>query len=74
MITKEFIIEYLKEYYKRTNSIPRLINKEYPFSAGTILNRFGSINNALIEAGIPLFRNSQVEVNCKQCNIVLLCN
>lgn len=67
-ITKEFIIKYLKEYYKKNKSIPIAKDKQHPFSDKTVLNKFGSWNNALIKAGIPLNRQEPIKVNCKQCN------
>lgn len=66
-ITKEYIIEYLKEYYKIYKIAPRA-TREHPFCKETVLNRFGCWNNALIEANIPLYITKALEVNCKKCN------
>lgn len=52
-IKKEFIIKYLKCYYKKYNKIPIPEDKEHPFSDRTVYNKFGGWNNALIEANIP---------------------
>jgi hypothetical protein len=41
-ITKEFILEYLKEYYEKNKKIPLSRDKEHPFSAKTVSNKFGS--------------------------------
>lgn len=68
-ITKEFIINYLQNYYTQHNDIPKSKDKNHPFSDGTVKNRFGSWTNALIEANIPLRVNPSQIVNCKQCNI-----
>ena len=69
-ITKEFIIEYLKEYYVKNNKIPTVIDKEHPFSQTTVYNKFGSWNNALLEANIPFNKNKPIEVKCENCNII----
>jgi len=69
MITKEFIIEYLKKYYKENKKNPLAKDKIHPFSNKTVQNRFGSWNKALIEADIPLLINVPIKVHCKQCNI-----
>ena len=50
-ITKEYIIEYLKEYYEKYKIAPRA-TREHPFCKETVLNKFGCWNNALIEASI----------------------
>lgn len=66
-ITKEFIIEYLKEYYKNNKKIPIAKDKQHPFSDKTVLNKFGSWNEALTIANIPFSRNKARKVKCKQC-------
>jgi hypothetical protein len=67
IITKEFIIEYLKTYYKINNKIPLLIDKTHPFSQKTVYNKLGSWTNALTEACIPLRINKPLEVECNEC-------
>jgi hypothetical protein len=57
-----------KKIIKKTNKIPRSNDKNNPFCSGTMRNRFGKWSNALIEAGIPLFRNKPLKVNCENCN------
>jgi hypothetical protein len=66
--TKEFILDYLKEYYEKNKKIPLSKDKEHPFSYKTVGNKFGTWNDALILAKIPLIRNNPVQVKCKQCN------
>lgn len=56
IITKEFIIKYLQDYYEENNEIPKSLNKKNPFCAKTVYNKFGSWDNALIQANIPLYR------------------
>jgi hypothetical protein len=65
--TKEFILEYLKEYYEKNKKIPLSKDKEHPFSDKTVGNKFGTWNDALILAKIPLVRNNPVQVNCNNC-------
>jgi hypothetical protein len=65
--TKEYIIKYLKEYYKINNKTPIARDKEHPFSSRTVYNKFGSWSNALIDANIPLNVNKPKKVICKQC-------
>jgi hypothetical protein len=67
MITNQFIIEYLKDYYKRENKLP-LSTENHPFSKNTVSNRFKGWNNALKLAGIPCYKNDKQKVNCKECN------
>lgn len=67
--TKEFIINYLSDYYIKTGQIPIVSSKEHPFSKGTVVNRFGSLNQALIESNVPSHRFLPVQVHCHQCNI-----
>jgi hypothetical protein len=66
-ITKEFIIKYLKEYYEKYNKTPIARDKEHPFSDRTVANKFGTWNDALILANIPLLRNNPVQVKCNHC-------
>jgi hypothetical protein len=70
LITKESIIEYLKNYYEKYKEIPKTTNKDHPFCYKTVSNKFGSWNNALFLANIPLRMNKPVDVKCKQCNIL----
>lgn len=65
--TKENIIKYLKEYYEKNNTIPIAKDKQHPFSDKTVLNKFGSWNNALTIANIPFSKNKARKVKCKQC-------
>jgi len=65
--TKEFILEYLKEYYKKNKQTPLSKDKEHPFSDKTVGNKFGTWNKALIEANIPLNINKSQQVNCNHC-------
>ncbi len=67
MITKEFIIEYLKDYYEKHKKIPLSTDKNNPFNGKTVSNKFGSWNNALISANIPLKYNKAKDVECKNC-------
>lgn len=68
MVSKEIIINYLKEYYQKTNEIPKARDKTHPFSSGSVTNYFGSWANALTESGIPLRMNPPQLVLCKKCN------
>lgn len=67
-LTKEYIIDYLKDYYKKYNKTPISRDKQHPFSNKTVYNKFGGWNNALIEANVPLNLNKPKEVICNQCN------
>jgi hypothetical protein len=72
-ITKELIISHLQDYYNTNCEIPKKTNyKKYnfPFGCTSIRSNFGSWNNALKEANIPLYRQCPIEVNCLQCNIL----
>ncbi len=66
--TKEFILEYLKEYYEKYKKIPLSKDKNHPFSDKTVCNKFGTWNDALILAKIPLLRNNPVGIKCNHCN------
>lgn len=71
-ITKELIINCLKNYYEINKIIPKHTeykNYNFPFGTSSIKERFGTWNNALIEAGIPLNRQDPIKVNCLECNI-----
>lgn len=50
--TKEFIIYYLKNYYETSEKIPIARDQQHPFSDKTVLKKFGSWNNALVQMGI----------------------
>ncbi len=67
-LTKDYIINYLKEYYNKYNKTPISRDKSHPFSDKTVYNQFGGWNKALIEADIPLNVNKPKEVICNQCN------
>lgn len=66
-ITKEYILNYLKNYYEKNKKIPRSKDKNHPFTCFKVSNRFGSWNEALKLAGIPILRNTPVKVNCFLC-------
>jgi hypothetical protein len=70
VLTKEFIIETLKNEYEKTNIIPNSAKHNFPFSTRTIQNKCESWENALKEANIPLLRNPKQEVNCLNCDII----
>lgn len=55
-LSKEFIIEYLRKYYEQYGIAPGSRDKRNPFCGKSVLNKFGSWNNALIEANIPLYK------------------
>lgn len=72
--TKEDCIKAIQEYYNETGmsgSVEYSLSLRKP-SVGTIINRFGSWNSALVEAGIPLSRRpnlrglteSQIRESC----------
>lgn len=59
--TKEYMIECLFEYYKKTNKVPTargMRSLGYP-SIHAYINHFGSIKNALIETGLFELRNDK---------------
>lgn len=67
---KEFIINYLKNYYKINQISPKSRDNIHPFSRTTVKNKFGSWNQALIEANIPLNKNKPKELHCNNCNLL----
>lgn len=67
-LSKDYIINYLKDYYINNKSVPKSRDKSHPFSDKTVYNKFGGWNKALIEADIPLNVNEPKEVICNQCN------
>lgn len=71
-ITKEYIIEYFRNYYISNKDIPKSSNKTYPFHKSTVINIFGSWNCALEYAKIPKRVNLPQNVKCKQCDIYFL--
>ena len=68
IITKEFIITYLKDYYLKYEDVPKSRDKLHPFSDGTVRNKFGSWANALTEANIPLRVNPSQILKCDKCD------
>lgn len=58
----EYLLERIKWLYKELGGVPRTINidayNSVP-SSGTYKNRFGSLNNALLEAGITPYYKIQ---------------
>ena len=68
IVTKEFIIEYMQNYYIEHNKTPKSTDKIHPFSEGTVRKYFGKWTTALIEANIPLRVNPSQLLNCDQCN------
>jgi hypothetical protein len=70
MLTKAYVINYLKDYYNRNKKIPKSKGQLHPFSNKPVLRLFGSWSNALIAADIPCNKYPSQNVNCKQCNKV----
>ena len=68
IITKEFIINYMKKYYIEHNEGPKGKDKIHPFSEGTVRKHFGKWTDALKEANIPLRANPSQILNCTRCN------
>lgn len=66
--TKEFILEYLKDYYITNKKTPISTDKNHPFSYKTVSNNFGSWGEALVIANIPLNINKSQKIKCKQCD------
>lgn len=67
-ITKEYIITYLKNYYYEHGKSPILVDKERPFKYYHIKKFFKTWNNALLESGLPLNRNTIIMTQCFLCN------
>lgn len=63
--TKEQLINNLQEYYKNNNMSPTMRNIK---NKNSYLKIFGTWNNALVEANIPLNKSlSKQEVDCANC-------
>ena len=71
---KEFIIKYLENYYITFNEIPKSSDKNFPFSSSTVSNYFGTWNNALSLANIPIRVHKHMLVICKHCSKEFLKN
>lgn len=71
-LTKEYIVDYLKNYYNLNKDIPKSTDSSHPFCRKTVQNMFGSWNNALEIALIPKRRNLPKQVSCKRCNILFM--
>lgn len=67
-LTKEFIIEYLSNYYLQKNEIPKSKERIHPFCGKSVKNIFGSWNNALDAAKVPKRINPSKLVFCSECN------
>lgn len=63
--TKVVLLQELADYYKKYNKIP--VGKKFHIAANTYSRHFGSWNNALKLAGIPL-RTDKKERICKNCD------
>jgi len=68
-ITKNYIIEYIKDYYITHNKSPIQTNNEHPFNLYDIKKYFKTWNNALLESGVPLNRNKNTTIKCVNCSI-----
>jgi hypothetical protein len=69
-ITKEQVIAKLQEQYAKSEEIPKSTNfSKILCSDNTVRKLFGSWNNALITAGIPIRKNKPLKINCDQCDI-----
>ena len=44
-LSKNFIIEYLRNYYTENKKSPISTDKTHPFSAKTVRNKFGTWSN-----------------------------
>ncbi len=69
-ITKEYIIDYFKDYYKQHLKSPTILGI-HPFKYLHVKKLFKSWNNALSEAGIPLNRHEIIITECKQCGDIV---
>lgn len=67
-ITIENILEYIKNYYKTNLKSPIMLDNNHPFRYYHIKKLFGTWNNALSQAGVPLNRHEIVLTECKYCN------
>ena len=67
-INVDNIIEYLQQYYKKTLKSPVVSDISHPFRYYHIKKYFGTWNNALKQAGIPLNRHEIILTECKYCN------
>lgn len=67
-LSKDYIINYLKDYYINNKSVPKSRDKSHPFCRNSVKNIFGSWNDALDASNIPRRMNKSQEVICNQCN------
>lgn len=73
--TKDSLIDQIATFYTNHNKIPssndykRFPGEIYPHSV--YKGYFGSFNNALIAAGLPVFDRTPAVKNCKECNMRL---
>lgn len=70
MCTKETIIEAILAFYQENGRAPLSSKPEIVYTKRMVQTRFGSWNNALIEAGIPLNKQKSRTVNCITCNTI----
>jgi hypothetical protein len=68
-ITKIYIINYIKDYYREHNKSPIQTDNTHPFKLYDVRKYFKTWNCALIESGVPLNRSKLVKTKCKKCNI-----
>lgn len=74
-ITKEYIIDYFKNYFKVHNKSPIIIdylNDSHPFKYYHVRKLFNCWNNALLESGLPLNRSDSTMVECQQCKVLFV--
>lgn len=72
MVKKEFILSTLRECYEKTSEIPKSTDK-FPFGVSTVRRKFGTWNNALLLADIPLRKDTKNYIKkqivlCQECN------
>lgn len=65
-LSRQEIINYITNYFKEHNKSP-ILNDCHPFKYYHINKYFGTWNNALKEAYLPLNRNQSLLVECKFC-------
>jgi len=74
-VTKEMVLLALKEYFEKYGEVPtkeKARNSKFPYNPSTVIRKFGSWNNALLELNLPVNKKSPIirnpeKITCKKC-------
>lgn len=72
LFDKNYIINYIKDYYKKNKKTPILNDKLTPFTKNDVRKVFGNWTTALIKANVPLNVNFSKFIRCTICNVKMI--